>query len=61
LLVAGGDRKSEVDRKDLEDHLRDLLGTKTLSLSDTVKEVAKEYGVSRKVVYEAALRLEREK
>jgi 16S rRNA (cytidine1402-2'-O)-methyltransferase len=59
LLVAGCNRAREVDRKAWQDHLRDLLHKKRLSSSDLAKEVAREFGVSRKVVYQEVLRQER--
>ncbi len=61
LLVAGWEGGQEIDRHTLQGQLRRLRDEKGRSLSDAVKEVAKEYGLSRKLVYEEALKLEKEK
>jgi 16S rRNA (cytidine1402-2'-O)-methyltransferase len=60
LLVAGCEKKIGIDRQALQDRLRHLRHDKTLSLSDRVKEVARQYGLSRKIVYEEALKLKEE-
>ena len=57
LLVAGCEKKPEIDREALRDRLRLLSQEKDLSLSSMVKEVAKEWDLPRKVVYEEALKL----
>ena len=57
LLVAGYEKKREIDLGALRDRLRLLSQEKDLSLSDMVKEVAKEWDLPRKVVYEEALKL----
>jgi 16S rRNA (cytidine1402-2'-O)-methyltransferase len=57
LLVAGCEKRREIDRGALRECLR-LLGRRgELSLSHMVKEVAKEWDLPRKVVYEEALKL----
>lgn len=60
LLVAGWDKAGEVDLETIRNYLRRLGLEKDLSLSDLVKEVARKYSLSRKVVYEEALKLEKE-
>jgi 16S rRNA (cytidine1402-2'-O)-methyltransferase len=60
LLVEGRQGGGEVDREALQGLLRRLRGEKDRLLSDVVKEVAREYGISRKIVYEEALKLEKE-
>ncbi|MBE9582542.1 MAG: 16S rRNA (cytidine(1402)-2'-O)-methyltransferase [Proteobacteria bacterium] len=60
LLVAGWHKAGEVDLETIRNHLRRLGMEKALSLSDLVKEVARKYSLSRKVVYEEALKLEKE-
>ncbi len=58
LLVGGAQRV--VDRQSIRDHLRRLRREKGGSLSDLVKEIAAEHDLSKKVVYEEALSLEKE-
>lgn len=60
LLVAGLHKAGEVDLETIRNYLRRLGREKDLSLSDLVKEVASKYSLSRKVVYEEALKLEKE-
>jgi 16S rRNA (cytidine1402-2'-O)-methyltransferase len=60
LLVAGWEGKVEIDLGALQDRLRLLRRDKDLSLSDLAREVAKECSLPRKVVYDEALKLERE-
>lgn len=57
LLVAGASASSVVDPETVREYLRKV---GEMSLSDRVKAVADRYGISRKVVYEEALRWERE-
>jgi 16S rRNA (cytidine1402-2'-O)-methyltransferase len=58
LLVEGWEGRQEIDRQSLQNHLRRLCHDKDRSLSDAVKEVAREFAISKKVVYEEALKLE---
>lgn len=58
LLVEGWEGRQEIDRQALQNHLRRVCHDKDRSLSDAVKEVAREFGISKKVVYEEALKLE---
>ncbi|NVM57582.1 MAG: 16S rRNA (cytidine(1402)-2'-O)-methyltransferase [Desulfobacterales bacterium] len=60
LLVAGREEGREIDRESLLNHLRRLRDEKDRSLSDLTKQIAREYGVSKKVVYEEALKLKKE-
>lgn len=60
LLVGGYEGAEEIDRKSLLDDLKQLNLETGRPLSDIVKEVAKKYGLSRKVVYEEALKLKKE-
>ncbi|MDY6953923.1 MAG: 16S rRNA (cytidine(1402)-2'-O)-methyltransferase [Thermodesulfobacteriota bacterium] len=60
LLVAGCEKKREIDLGALRDRLRLLAQENGLTLSHMVKEVAKEWDLPRKVVYEEALKLKRE-
>jgi len=60
LLVGGYEGAEEFDRKPLLDDLKQLNLETGRPLSDLVKEVAKKYGLSRKVVYEEALKLKKE-
>ncbi len=60
LLVGGCEGAGELDRNSLVRELRRLRLETGRPLSDVVKEVAKEYGLSRKVVYEEALKLKKE-
>lgn len=60
LLVAGCEVEAEIDREALTGYLGELRRDKGRPLSELVKEVAKEYGLSKKVVYEEALKLEKE-
>ncbi|MDY6954544.1 MAG: hypothetical protein SWE60_23825, partial [Thermodesulfobacteriota bacterium] len=59
LLVAGCEKKREIDLGALRDRLRLLAQEDGLTLSHMVKEVAKEWDLPRKVVYEEALKLKR--
>lgn len=59
LLVAGRERGGEIDRQSIRNHLLRLRRDKDRPLSDLVKEVAKKYGLSKKRVYEEALKLEK--
>jgi len=61
LLVGGEARDKKIDREFLQDLLRRLREEKNGSLSDLAKAVAREYGLSKKMVYEEALRLEKER
>ena len=61
LLVGGCEGAGEFDRNSLVRDLRRLSLETGRPLSDVVKEVAREYGLSRKVVYEEALKLKEEK
>jgi 16S rRNA (cytidine1402-2'-O)-methyltransferase len=60
LLVGGCEERKEFDRNALLNDLRRLHLETGRPLSDLVKEVARKYGLSRKVVYEEALRLKKE-
>lgn len=59
LLVTGWETGREVDRESIQNHLRRLHHEQDGSLSDLVKEVAREYGLSKRVVYEEALKLKK--
>lgn len=59
LLVAGYEKGREFDRESLQNHLRGLLQKKDRSLSDLARDVAREHGLSKKVVYDEALKLEK--
>ncbi len=59
LLVAGRERRREINRQFIRNHLRRLRQDKDRPLSDLVKEVATEYGLSRKLIYEEALKLKK--
>jgi len=58
--VAGASAGPTVDPETIREYLRNIGKVGEMSLSDRVKAVAKRYGISRKVVYEEALRWERE-
>ena len=60
LLVAGYEGAGEFDRNLLLNDLRQLRLETGRPLSELVREVAGEYGLSRKVVYEEALKLKKE-
>jgi 16S rRNA (cytidine1402-2'-O)-methyltransferase len=60
LLVAGCDTERSTDRAAIQSHLRRLHYQHRGSLSDLVKEVAREYGLPKRVVYEEALRIKKE-
>ncbi|MBW1739692.1 MAG: 16S rRNA (cytidine(1402)-2'-O)-methyltransferase [Deltaproteobacteria bacterium] len=60
LLVGGCEEAEGFDRNLLVNELRRLRLETNRPLSDLVKEVAKKYGLSRKVVYEEALKLKKE-
>ena len=60
LLVEGSEGAGELDRNTLVRELRCLLLETGRHMSDVVKEVAKKYCLSRKVVYEEALKLKKE-
>ena len=60
LLVEGCEGTGEFDRSLLVRELRRLHFEMGRPLSDVVKEVAKKYDLSRKVVYEEALKLKKE-
>ena len=59
LLVAGRESGGEIDRESIQNHLRRLHHEQDSSLSDLVKEVAREYGLPKRVVYEEALKLKK--
>lgn len=59
LLVAGRESGGEIDRESIQNHLRRLHHEQDGSLSDLVKEVAREYGLPKRVVYEEALKLKK--
>jgi 16S rRNA (cytidine1402-2'-O)-methyltransferase len=59
LLVKGYEETGEFDRNSLVRDLRRLRLETGRPLSDLVKGIAKEYGVSRKIVYEEALKLKK--
>ncbi len=58
LLVGGAAEDAKIGRELLQDFLRHLRQEKDCSLADLAKEVAERYGLSKKMVYEEALRLE---
>ncbi len=60
LLVGGYEGSQEFDRNSLLRDLRQLRLETGRPLSELVKEVARECGLSRKLVYEEALKLEKE-
>ncbi len=60
LLVGGCAQGKEFDRDALQNDLRRLRYETGRPLSDLTKEVAGKYGVSKKVVYEEALKLKKE-
>lgn len=61
LLVAGYEEDASIDRETIRRYLTSLGGRKApVSVSDRVKAVAKQYRIPRKMVYEEALRLEKE-
>jgi 16S rRNA (cytidine1402-2'-O)-methyltransferase len=60
LLVAGGDTERKMDRGSIQNHLRRLHHDHHGSLSDLVKEVAGEYGLPKRIVYEEALKIKKE-
>jgi 16S rRNA (cytidine1402-2'-O)-methyltransferase len=61
LLVGGGEGGEEFDRNLIVSDLRQLHLETGRPLSDLVKDVARKYGLSRKVVYEEALKLKKER
>jgi len=61
LLVHGSQGPEDVDQTFVLDELRRLHLEGDRSLSDAVKAVAEKYSLSRKLVYEAALKLKEEK
>ncbi len=61
LLVGGYKETGELDRNSLLNDLRQLRLETGRPLSELVKEVARKYGLSRKAVYEEALKLKEEK
>jgi 16S rRNA (cytidine1402-2'-O)-methyltransferase len=61
LLVGGKAKDKKIGRESLKDLLRCLQEEKNGSLSDLAKAVAREYGLSKKMVYEEALRLKKER
>ena len=60
LLVAGRETGRRIDLKSIQNHLRRLHHEQDGSLSDVVKEVAREYGLPKKIVYEEALKIKTE-
>ena len=60
LLVGGHKETGEFDHNSLVRDLRRLRLEMGRPLSELVKQVAREYGLSRKVVYEEALKLKKE-
>jgi 16S rRNA (cytidine1402-2'-O)-methyltransferase len=60
ILVGGYEGAEEFDRDSLVRALRRLRLETDRPLSELVKEVAREYGLSRKLVYEEALKLKKE-
>jgi 16S rRNA (cytidine1402-2'-O)-methyltransferase len=60
LLVAGFDRKRDVDMDTVRNYLRRLHLEKGGTLSKLAKEVAGEFGLSRQAVYEEALKIEKQ-
>ena len=60
LLVGGYEETGEFDRNSLVRDLRQLRLETGRPLSELVKEVAGKYGLSRKLVYEEALKLKKE-
>jgi 16S rRNA (cytidine1402-2'-O)-methyltransferase len=60
LLVGGYEETGEFDRNSLVRDLRQLRLETGRPLSELVKEVARKYGLSRKLVYEEALKLKKE-
>jgi len=60
LLVAGCETGRRMDRESIQNHLRRLHHEQDGSLSDLVKEVAREYGLPKRVVYEEALKIKKE-
>lgn len=60
LLVAGCKTGTRIDRDSIQNHLRRLHHEQDGSLSDLVKEVAREYGLPKRVVYEEALKIKKE-
>jgi 16S rRNA (cytidine1402-2'-O)-methyltransferase len=61
LLLGGYKETGELDRNSLLNDLRQLRLETGRPLSELVKEVARKYGLSRKAVYEEALKLKEEK
>jgi 16S rRNA (cytidine1402-2'-O)-methyltransferase len=59
LLVGGCKQGKEFDREVLLNDLRRLRFETGRPLSDLTKEVARKYGLSKKVVYEEALKLKK--
>ena len=60
LLVAGYKTERGIDRASIQNHLRRLHQGQDGSLSDLVKEVARESGLPKRVVYEEALKMKKE-
>jgi 16S rRNA (cytidine1402-2'-O)-methyltransferase len=60
LLVGGNERTEKVDTDLVLNDLRQLHLETGRPLSDLVKEIAGKYGISRKVVYDEALKLKKE-
>ena len=60
LLVEGWAKQRGFDRQAISEHLRSVSLEKERTLSDLVKEVSKRFGISRKAVYEEALKLDDE-
>jgi len=60
LLVRGYEGAEECDRHALIGNIRRLRDETGRPLSDVVKQLAREYNLSRKVVYEEALKLKKE-
>ncbi len=57
LLVEGLQGARDIDRQAVRSRLRRLVYEKGSSMSDAAKEVAIEFGISKKLVYDEALRL----
>ncbi len=60
LLVGGYEEAGEFERDSLVRDIRRLRLETGRPLSDVVRQLAREYGLSRKVVYEEALKLKKE-
>ncbi len=61
LLVSGAEDPGGVSIHGTEQELRKLLEEDTGMLSESVKTISKKYGISRKSVYEKALKIKNEK